>query len=186
MVPFDGAGPPQQQPGVAPQPIPRPPMPPGHGQAAPSPVMQPHGHHQAMNAYGHRASGSMPGQPGPYMPPSPARQGSFSGSLPGPSAPYQGHAPLHSPHQSQGGPPPMHPPHQMPPHRPNVPRTHSGMGQGMPMQPQHDMRVSQGARQQQQQQHMGAPGGSGGGAGLSGSWQSDSDTPHRREMIQQM
>lgn len=216
MMPFDGSGPPQQGQGVAPQM--QMPMPPGHGQANPSPGMPP-GHHQPgppMNApgpYGHRNSLTMPGQP-PFMPPpSPARQGSFTGSMSGGSVgppQYSGHPPLHSPHQSQGPPgPPMHPSmgHQMQQHRGSMNRhggssgmgPQGGMHPGMMGQSQHDpMRgSSQGShnrqqqqpppQQQQQQQYMGnSSANSGGGGALAGSWQSDSDTPHRREMIQQM
>lgn len=207
MMPFDGTGAPQQgQPGVAPQ-MGMPPMPPGHGQPNPSPGMPP-GHHQPMNApppYGHRNSLTMPGQP-PFMPPpSPARQGSFTGSMSGGSVgppQYSGHPPLHSPHQSQQMHPSMGHPGQMQ-HRTSMSRHgSSGMGpQGgnypMMNQSQHDhsMRGSsmQGSRSrqqpQQQQQYMGnssSGSGGGGGGGLAGSWQSDSDTPHRREMIQQM
>ena len=188
MVPFDGNGPQQGQPSVAQPPLPRPPMPPGqHG--VPSQGMPP-GHHQQMNPppYGHRNSGGMPGQPH-YMPPqSPAnaRQTSF-GSMPGNGGQYSSHPPLHSPHQQQGGPPPMPPhpnmahPQQM--HRSNsLSRQHSAnMGQAMPMPGQHEQRMSSNSQgsHNRQQQYMGS-------SSAAGNWQSDKDTPHRRDMIQHM
>ncbi len=187
MVPFDQTGgPPQGQPQSL-----RPPMPPGHMQASPSPVMQ-SVHHQPMNPppYSHRASAGMPGQPphyAPMPPPSPAqRQGSFTGAMPTSNAQFSSHPPLH---QSQG---PMHPmghPGQM--HHPQMSRQHSN-NMGMPPIPnQHDplMSNSSGHGRQppppQQQQYMSNPPPPSSG-GMSGSWQSERDTPHRREMIQHM
>ena len=212
MVPFDGSGAPGQQGGqggpggvAPPQPM-QMPMGPGGGPQGPggpgAPMGMPQGPHQhqhpSMNAggpYGHRNSLTMPGGPGQpphFMPPSPAtRQGSFTGSMPGAY-----HPPLHSPHhQPQGGPPGgvMHPGmQQMQQHRSSFSRDHM-MGQGGVMPPnmgsnQHgDMRnSSQGRQQSYASGGGGSSGGGGGSGGLNGSWQSDSDTPHRREMIQQM
>lgn len=183
MVPFDGSGGPQQgQPGM-----PMPPMPPGHSQSTPSPVMQP-GHHQPMNAppYGHRNSLGMQGQP-PFMP-SPARQGSFTGGMQGGNQ-YSGHPPLHSPHQSQSVPPMGHPmPHpQQMQHRTSMTRPMPGMGM-QPMPNHHDsMRnSSQGSHNRQSQHYNMGNANNSSAPSLSGGWQSDNDTPHRREMIQQM
>jgi hypothetical protein len=204
MVPFDGQGPQQGQPAVAPPSLSRGPMPPGHGPSAPSPGGQMH--HQAMNPppFARRGSASgMPGQPPfPIPPQSPAnRQGSFNNMPSG--GQYSSHPPLHSPHQQQGGPPPIlphpsipHPSQQL--HRNNSMNRQHGMGQMPPMPNQHDMRASQQSNSQgnhSRQQYMGSSGGGGSGGGgsggggsggLSGSWQSDKDTPHRREMIQHM
>jgi len=208
MVPFDGQGPQQGQPSVAPPPLQRGPMPPGHGPAAPSPGGQMH--HQPMNPppFARRTSGgTMPGQP-PFPIPqqSPAsRQPSFSnmpngGGGGGPQ--YSSHPPLHSPHQQQeqqqqqqqGGPPPILP-HPSIPHpsqqlnrNNSMNRQQHSMGQMPSMPNQHEqMRSSssQGShsrQQQQQQQYMA----SSSSTGLGGNWQSDKDTPHRREMIQHM
>jgi hypothetical protein len=199
MVPFDGSGPPQQvQPGVGP-PMQRPQMPQGHVQA-PSPVMPP-GHHQPMNAppYGHqhRNPGVMPGQ-SPYMQnPSPARQGSFTG-MPG-GGQFSSHPPLHSPHQSQGG-PPMHPSMQRPGqqmHRGSMGRSHAAMGQGMPPMQNHDsmrppssqgnmtMQQQQYRQQHQQQQNQNQSRGAV-STNMMYTWRSENDTPHRREMIHHM
>ena len=204
MAPFDGSGiPPQGQPGVVGQPMQRGPMPPGHVPGNPSPVM-PHQH--PMNpAYGHQhRGGGMPGQP-PYHPgsmpsQSPGRPGSFNG-MPGGQG-YGAHHAMHSPHQSVQGPPHMQPPMQRPGqqmHRGSMGPQHGGMmGQtGMPpppsMQQHHDMRVQGGMppnqqhyMQQQQQQQQTSQRSTSSQNVLAGNWQSESDTPHRRDMIQHM
>jgi hypothetical protein len=185
MLPFDASRPPQQgQPGVVPQMQQQ--MPPGHVEA-PSPVMPP-GHHQSINPppHGHRSAGAMPGQP-PYMQnPSPARQGSFTG-MPG-VVQYSSHPPMHSPHQSQRG-PPMHPSMQRPGqqiHRGSMVQSHAVMGQGMPPMQNHDPMRPPSAQgnvavpQQYRQQHQAR------GNVMAGSWQSENDTPHRRDMIHHM
>jgi hypothetical protein len=193
MVPFDGQGPQQGQPAVAPAPLSRGTMPPGHGPPGPSPGGQMH--HQSMHPphFSRReSSGGMPGQPPfPIQPQSPAsqRHGNFNNMPNG--GQYSSHPPLHSPHQQQGGPPPIlphpsipHPSQQL--HRNNSMNRQHGMGQMPPMpNQQHEMRASnsQGQGNHNRQQYMGSSGGSG---GLSGNWQSDKDTPHRREMIQHM
>jgi E1A/CREB-binding protein len=203
MAPFDGNGGPQQgNPGVQPLQQ-RPPMPPGHP-GMPNQGMPP-GHHRPMNPphYTHQNSGNMGGMPGqpppPYpMPQSPAngRQPSYSGMPQNPGQ-YSSHPPLHSPRQHQGGPPPpqMHPniPHPSHPqqqmHRTGSMgrSTSSSMGHAMPPMQQDPMRGSnsQGthSRHHQQQQFVSTSNGMG-GSGPSGNWQSDNDTPHRREMIQ--
>ena len=183
------------------------PMPPGHVQGNPSPVM-PVGHQHPMNpAYGHQhRNGGMPGQPPPYHPSgmpsqSPARQGNFNPMAPGGPHGYSAHPPLHSPHQSG---PPMHPPMQRPGqqmHRGSLgpPPPHHGMGQGMPphMQNHRDVNVMRSAsshsqgnmqrQQPQQQQYMQQTSQHLTSSNvMSGNWQSEKDTPHRREMIQHM
>jgi hypothetical protein len=192
MVPFDGQGPQQGQPAVAPPPLSRGgPMPPGHGPPGPSPGGQMH--HQNMHPphFSRRdSSGGMPpGQPPfPIQPQSPAaRHGNFN-NMPPNGGQYSSHPPLHSPHQQQGGPPPIlphpsipHPSQQL--HRNNSMNRQHGMGQMPPMANQHEMRASSSQGNHSRQQYMSSSGGS---AGLSGSWQSDKDTPHRREMIQHM
>jgi hypothetical protein len=208
MAPFDASGVPQQgQPNVAQQMM-RSSMPPGHVvQGNPSSAGIPAGHPMSNPAYNHQhRNGVMPVQPPQYhssgMPSqSPSRQGNF-----GPPQGYSSHPPLHSPHQS--GPPQMHPPMQrVPPpgqqmHRGSMGSMgpappHHGMGQGMPMhmqqQQHHDqMRSvsthSQGGMQQprqQQQQYIQQQHNQSTGM-TSGNWQSDKDTPHRRDMIQKM
>lgn len=144
---------------------------------------------------------------------SPARQGNFNpmSSGGGPPQAYSTHPPLHSPHQSG---PPMHPPMQRGPppqqqqqmHRGSLgPPSHHGMGQGMPphmQQHHHDPMRSVSHSQQggmpqqrqqpqqqqymQQQQQQNVSQHSTSSNVMSGNWQSDKDTPHRREMIQHM
>jgi hypothetical protein len=184
-------------------------MPPGHG-GPPGPSPGGQMHHQNMHPphfQRRESSGGMPGQPPfPIQPQSPAsqRHGNFN-NMPPNGGQYSSHPPLHSPHQQQGGPPPIlphpsipHPSQQL--HRNNsMNRQQHGMGQQqMPPMPnqqqqqQHEMRAQSNSQQQQQQQQQGNHnrqqymGSSGGSGGLSGSWQSDKDTPHRREMIQHM
>ena len=126
MVPFDNSMPSQQQQGVSQQPLPRPPIPPGH-QSAPSSGI----HQQAMNAaYPHgmhrNVSAGMP-QGGQYQipPQSPgSRHNSFT--MPaggGPQGQFSSHPPLNSPahQQQQGG--AMHP---------NVTQMHRGSSQSRP------------------------------------------------------
>ena len=199
MAPFDGSGvPPQGQPGGVGQPMQRGPMPPGHVPGNPSPVM-PHQH--PMNpAYGHQhRGGGMPGQP-PYHPgglpsQSPGRPGNYNG-MPGGQS-YGAHHAMHSPHQSvQQGPPHMQPSMQRPGqqmHRGSMGLQHGGMmGQpGMPPPANmqlHDMRA-QGGMPPNQQHFMQQPNNQRPSSSqnvMARNWQSEQDTPHRREMIQHM
>ena len=207
MFPNDPMGNPQQHPGgVTAPPMPPPPMGPGQHNSGPSPVMPPQHHQQPMNApFPHpqrRHSSGMPGQ-FPHMPPqSPAggRQPSF-GSMPGGHQPYS-HPPMQSPAtQQQPGPMPgMH--HNMGRRTSNTMQSsHSHNPMGMPMPgPQHDMMrppsnsyqqhvPPQGVNQRGNPMNssMSASNNSVGGSMASSSgWQSDKDTPHRREMIQHM
>jgi len=160
MVPFDGTTPAQQQQGVAPAPISRPPMPPGH-QSAPSSGM-----HQQMNGpYSgmHRNGGGMPGgQPYQLPPQSPAtRHNSFS--MPGGPGPHQGgppqggyssHPPLHSSAQQ-----PMHPNMQPQMHR----NSSSNMGMPPMSQQPHDSRMMTSSSGRNQQFMGNTIGGNGGG-----------------------
>uniref|UniRef100_A0A6V0BSR0 histone acetyltransferase n=1 Tax=Pseudo-nitzschia australis TaxID=44445 RepID=A0A6V0BSR0_9STRA len=164
MVPFDGAAPAQQQQGVAPAPIPRPPMPPGH-QSAPS-----SGIHQQMNGpYSgmHRnVGGGMPGgQPYQMNPQSPAaRHNSFS--MPGGPGPHQGGPP-------QGGyssHPPLHSSAQQPMHPNMAPQMHRNASSGMGMPPSmsqqsHDGRMISSSSGRNQQYNMGNTMGTNGGGG---------------------
>ncbi|CAB9517362.1 Probable histone acetyltransferase HAC-like 1 [Seminavis robusta] len=206
MMYNDPMGNPQQHPGgVTAPPMPPPPMGPGH-QTAPSPVMPPQHHHQQpMNPpFPHpqrRHSSGMPGQFAPHgMPPqSPAggRQPSF-GNMPGGHQPYGSHPPMQSPatQQQPGHMQGMHP--NLGRRQSNsMPGSHSHQQMGMPMPgPQHDsMRPPSNSHQQQFRQNvnpmnsnmgshnsMGNPNNS--GSMNSSGWQSEKDTPHRREMIQ--
>jgi len=161
MVPFDGTAPAQQQQGVAPAPIPRPPIPPGH-QGAPAGGM-----HQQMNGpypgMHRNVSGGMPGGQPYQMPPSPAtRHNSFS--MPGGPGPHQGGPP-------QGGyssHPPLHSPAQQPMHPNMAPQMHrnSSSNMGMPSMSQqgHDGRMMSSSSGRNQQYNMGnSMGGNGGG-----------------------
>ena len=158
--------------------------------------------------YQHRGSvGMPPGQPGPHgMPPqSPAasRQGSFNAGMHGGPGGYSGHPPLHSPHQSGGMPP--HPAMAQQMHA--AARNghlggsqHSAMSQQMPHNSHDAMRNASSnnshSRHQQYMNNSSNSGGGGGGSGgnnsgggsmsAGGNWQTDKDTPHRREMIQHM
>lgn len=193
---FDGSGGVQQ--GQPPQQL-RPPMPPGHVQASPSGVMPP-GHHQGMGGppY-HRGSSGMQ-QQGHYMPSPSQRQSSFGGGMPPNGNQFSSHPPLH---QGQG---PMHPmghPGQIQ-HHPQMQRQPSS-SMGMPPmqgQPQHEMRNGQRPPppQQQQQQQYGNMNNNQGPpppqnqqpppqqqpGSVNTNWQSERDTPHRRDMIQHM
>lgn len=199
MAPYDGSGVPQQgQPGGVGQPMQRGPMPPGHVPGNPSPVM----HQHPMNpAYGHQhRNGGMPGQapyhPGGMQSQSPGRPGSFSG-MPGGAQGYGAHPSMHSPHQSVQGPPHMQPPMQRPGqqmHRGSIgPHNGGMMGQpGMPpppnMQQHHDAMRAQGGMPPNQQHYMqqNSQRQPSNNNVMSGNWQSEKDTPHRREMIQHM
>lgn len=209
MAPFDGSGGPQQgQPGVG-QHMQRGTLPPGLMPGNPSQPM-PVGHQHPMNApYGHRGNG-MPGQPsyhhGGMTSQSPSRQGTFNPMPGNGQGGYSSHPPLHSPHQApppppQGGPPMHHPMARQGMHHRNPlggPQHGAPVAQGMPhLQNHHDpMRSSQHAQggmprqfmqqqapppQQPPQHHNRPPVGN-----SPGTWQSERDTPHRREMIQQM
>jgi len=164
MVPFDGSAPAQQQQGVAPAPIPRPPIPPGH-QAAPASGM-----HQQMNGpypgMHRNVSGSMPGgQPYQMPPQSPAtRHNSFS--MPGGPGPHQGGPP-------QGGyssHPPLHSPAQQPMHPNMAPQMHRNSSSSMGMPPSmsqqaRDGRMMSSSSGRNQQYNMGnTMGGNAGGA----------------------
>jgi hypothetical protein len=245
MVPFDGSAPQQQQQGVAPAPLPRPPMPPGHQPGA-SPAM----HQQQMhNPYGMQRQPSLGGASQGYpnqLPPGGQSPGSRQNSFGMPQqGHYSSHPPLHSPahqqqqqqQQQQGG---MHSSiPQM--HRNSAQQQFSNPGnmgmQSMPQQHEQMRTPSTGymnnpmnnqmsnsmgmnnsmnsmgnpmsnsmnntmntgmgnsmsnsmgnnmmgqPQQQQQQQQQRASMSS---SGLNGNWQTDKDTPHRREMIQHM
>ena len=143
----------QQQQGVSQQPLPRPPIPPGH-QSTPSSGM----HQQGMNtAYPHgmhrNVSGGLPPGGQPYQIPPTQSPGSRHGSFTmvpggGPQGQYSSHPPLHSPaNQQQAG--QIHP---------NVTQLHRASSQsrpghiGMPsMQQSHDsmMTSSSSGRSQQ-------------------------------------
>eukprot|EP00529_Nitzschia_sp_RCC80_P002658 CAMPEP_0113512338 /NCGR_PEP_ID=MMETSP0014_2-20120614/39288_1 /TAXON_ID=2857 /ORGANISM="Nitzschia sp." /LENGTH=1811 /DNA_ID=CAMNT_0000408693 /DNA_START=299 /DNA_END=5734 /DNA_ORIENTATION=+ /assembly_acc=CAM_ASM_000159 len=121
MAPFDGSAPSQQQQGVAPAPLPRPPMPPGGHQGAPSPGMHP----QQMNPpypgmHRNMSSGMGPGGPGgqPYQNMQSPRN-SFNMPGPGGGGPQGGGGGYGGP----GGHPPLHSPANQPPHgmHPNMP-----------------------------------------------------------------
>ena len=215
MQAFDGSGGAQQpvQPGVG-QHMQREPMP-GHMQA-PSPAMNVGGHHPMNPPYGHHGGAMQGQQPpyhhGGMTSQSPGRQGNYNPMQGGGPVGYSSHPPLHSP-PSQHAPAPMHAPpmqRQAPgpmQHRVSMGGGHNGngMGPGMHMPNHHDqMRSSSHSRggmppgqpphfmaQQQQPQHRPPPPpAQGQNVGqnniMAGSWQSDRDTPHRREMIQCM
>lgn len=199
MAPFDGpGGPPNGQ--VAPPALARPPP------MAPNQPNQ--GLHQHQGAggpmnhhggpYGHSGHSRSMQQMHYGMPPSPAGRQSYGSARGMIGNQFSGHPPLHSPHQ-QGGPPGM-PPHpgmqmhhnsSMPPQQPPQPPMR---GTGIPMAPHDAMRSSNSNNSHGNRGHYGLDGssnnnmgGSGRGGGApAGSWQSDKDTPHRRDMIQQM
>jgi len=177
MGAFDQSGAPQQ----GQQPL-RPPMPQGHVQPGASVGMQTT-HAMNPNAYAHRGNTGMPSQP--YIPPSQAqRNGSFTaGSMHPNGTHFSSHPPLH---QNAA---PMHPMNQM--HHPQMGRQHSNM-QAMPM-PGHDMRNAgpmhrqpQGQPQQYMNQQPSHPPPQQQQQSMNGSWQSERDTPHRRDMIHHM
>lgn len=190
MVPFDGTSAQQQasQHGAASS-MPRQPMAPGH-HGVPSPAMPPQHHGQSMNTgYQHpnihrQHSSGMPGQPNFSIPPSPSsRPNNFSG-MPSGGVHYQNHAPsshhpMRSPavHQQQGhhSMTQMHAQPAQASHAHQSHPQHMGMGSGQSQHPN----MGSGSMQDSRQRNYVA-------AGMNGNWQSDKDTQHRREMIQQM
>ncbi|KAG7373114.1 histone acetylation domain containing protein [Nitzschia inconspicua] len=164
MVPFDGAAPGQQQQGVAPAPMPRPPMPPGH-QSVASPGM----HNPQMNAgYPGMHRNVSSGMPNGYPNQMPSQSPRNSFSMPGgpgvpPQGGYSGHPPLHSPANQPMGHPNMGP--QM--HRNSAGSgggmSNMGMPPSMPPQQPHDGRMMSGSSRGNQQYSMGnSMGGNGG------------------------
>jgi hypothetical protein len=157
-------------------------------------------HPQHMSGpYGNGPPYGMP----PHPPQSPHNHSLSTGGYPssahpppsavsGPQHPYHptGHVPLHSPAnmhpgmhrqmQQQQQPRKQHlpPQQQMPPHHQQPPSTMNHPRQAPPAQQQYMQHPSQ-----QQQQATGGPPPP--NSNLTGGWQSDSDIPHRREMIQQ-
>ena len=189
MVPVDGTSAQQQssQGGLAPS-MSRQPMAPGH-HGVPSPAMPPQHHGQSMNAgyypnIHRQHSSGIPGQPNFSIPPSPSsRQNSFNG-MPSGGVHYQNHTqsshhPMRSPavHQQQGhhSMTQMHAQPAQASHAHQSHPQHMGMGSGPSQHPN----MGSGAMQDSRQRSYVA-------AGMNGNWQSDKDTQHRREMIQQM
>lgn len=172
------------------------PMPPSHMQGNPSSGM---GHPMGAPPYAAPNHRNMSAPQSHYhsgMPqPSPARQGNFNPMAAGPPPQNNGYPthppPLHSPHQQQ-----MHmPPQRQMQHRPSI-----GMSNGMPYEPmrQQNVRPPQQFMQQQQQPPPQQPppppppppqqnrASQNPPNVMAGGWQSENDTPHRREMIQRM
>lgn len=187
MVPFDTPGGPPQG-NAPPQPMQRPPMPmPPHHPHHPHHPQHPHAH--PMNApppHAYARTQSQQGMPpyGQSMPSPAQRPNNFN--MPNNAPGYSSHPPLHSPHQ--GGPPPPY----------GIQRKSSlgGSGRGVAMMGStstssaHEdaMRSSSSAGAHQRhypQQQQGAQQGASAGM-IKSSWQSDKDTPHRRDMIHHM